>query len=53
MAGSLSTFHRARQLLISASQMYKQDGTLVAVMTQEGVIRADVRGPEATAQAKL
>ncbi|KAH8835402.1 HotDog domain-containing protein [Flagelloscypha sp. PMI_526] len=35
-------------------QMFSQDGSLVAVLSQEGVVRADIRGPEPpAANAKL
>lgn len=31
---------------LSSSQLYSRDGTLVAITSQEGVVRADVRGPQ-------
>lgn len=35
------------------SQMYTREGKLVAVMTQEGVVRADIRDPSKPAKPKL
>lgn len=35
-------------------QMYSRDGSLVAVTSQEGVVRANIRGPaDSNADAKL
>ena len=32
---------------VAHGQLYTRDGTLVAITAQEGVVRADVRGPNA------
>ncbi len=54
-------FGRVREELLAAAcslnsfQMFTESGELIALMTQEGVVRADIRDPSLSkpAQAKL